>query len=42
MGIDFLLEGLEAENLNRLMLDDFKEVLPVFRAKNSTRIFHNG
>jgi len=35
MGIDFLLEGLriEAENLNRLRFDDFKEVLPVFRAK---------
>jgi len=33
--IDFLLEGLriEAEYLETLRLDDFKEVLPVFRAK---------
>jgi hypothetical protein len=34
-GIDFLLEGLriEEEQLKTLKLNDFKEVLPVFRAK---------
>ncbi len=42
-GIDFLLDGLriEEENLNTLTLDDFKAVLPVFRAKRVQSFLHH-